>query len=143
MIKSYTRAAKEAIKKYIIDSASEYLTECEYITEGATYDQIKDAIARAFIKEKMTNYASAKETAEVLKWYYNNNLFAAFTDWGQGLSCGALFDYFCGCSAVDLVGGWLQETEEERNKFDEDDAEEYATQLLFRELHGNIIKYIF
>ena len=141
MIKSTTREAKQAINKYIIDTSIDYLTECEYIQDGAAFEDVKRAIVNAFINEKMKNYASAKQPFDVLKIYYKYNLFEAFKEWASGLACGSTFDYYYNISAVDLVGDWLQQTTEERNKYDELDAEEYATQLIFRQL--DVRKYFF
>lgn len=42
--------------------------------------------------------------------------------------------YYCNVSAIDLLADWLEETEEEKKRFTEDQAEEKITYLLYREL---------
>ena len=42
--------------------------------------------------------------------------------------------YYCNVSAIDLLAEWLEETEEEKKRFTEEQAEEKITWLLYREL---------
>lgn len=58
----------------------------------------------------------------------------AFINWCQGLPTALNCDYYLH-SAVDLLGEWLEETEEEKKKFTERQAEEKITYLLYRELN--------
>ena len=69
----------------------------------------------------------------------NKGRFYYFEDWCQGL-CGVIdTSYFYNVSAVDLLGDWLEETEEEKAKYDERKAESTITHLLYREItrHAN------
>lgn len=63
-----------------------------------------------------------------------NRTWERFCDWAQGLALGGLFCYYYNRSAVDDLGDILEETEEERNKFTEAQAEEKLTMLIYREL---------
>ena len=66
--------------------------------------------------------------------YYRNNVLAAFTDWCAGL-CGVLNTcYFYNRSAVDDLGAILEETEEEKARYTEEQAENTLTFLIYREL---------
>ena len=60
----------------------------------------------------------------------------AFIDWCQGLPAALNCDYYLH-SAVDLLGEWLEETEEEKKKYSERQAETRITQILYRELNRN------
>lgn len=64
----------------------------------------------------------------------NLSVYDYFVEWAQGLALNGLFLYYYNVSAVELVGGWLEQTEQERAKYDERDAEKLATYLIWREL---------
>ena len=66
-----------------------------------------------------------------------------FREWAAGLAFSGMFDYFYFPQAVDLVGSWLEETEEEKARFSESDAEELATKLIYREMKNNALKCSF
>ena len=68
---------------------------------------------------------------------YNNQKlsnYEYFKDWMQGLCNMVNSDYYCNVSAVDLLAEWLEETEEDKKRFTEAQAEEKITWLLYREL---------
>lgn len=131
--------------KKVIENINNYIIACcvpaliEETPESATLEEKKEIILKKFIHEKLKNYNY--NIFETLKRFYNNSIYEAFKDWAQGLPCGALFCYYYNTSAVDLVGGWLEQTEEERNRYNEQDAEELASRLIFRELTKNINIY--
>lgn len=58
-----------------------------------------------------------------------------FEDWGRGLPAGALFDFVL-CRAVDTLGDMLEETQEERKRFTEQQAE----RVLFVKIHAQMVK---
>lgn len=60
--------------------------------------------------------------------------FRAFCDWSAGLP--SMFDcgYYYNISAVNLLGDILEETEAERAKYTESQAEEALSRLIYREL---------
>jgi hypothetical protein len=60
--------------------------------------------------------------------------FERFKDWAQGLPTAFDTMYFYNVSAVGLLAEWLEETDSEKARFDESEAEEKITWLLFREL---------
>ncbi len=57
-----------------------------------------------------------------------------FKDWAQGLPTAFNTGYYYNTSAVDLLANWLEETDSEKAKFKECEAEEKITWLLYREL---------
>ena len=66
--------------------------------------------------------------------YYHGSEIAAFVDWAQGLPSVLDTCYFYNRSAVDDLGDILEETQEERNKHTETDAEQCLTRLIYKVL---------
>ncbi len=74
--------------------------------------------------------------------YYSNeymkarsfSFFKVFEDWASGLALGGLFDYYYNVSAVEILGNILEQTEEERKKYTESEAEKLLTKLIYREV---------
>ena len=68
--------------------------------------------------------------------YYNYNRYEAFKNWAAGLpSILNTADYYYCNSAINVLGDILQETEQERNKYTEQQAEDLLTWLIYRELN--------
>ena len=57
-----------------------------------------------------------------------------FRDWAQGLPSAFNTMYYYNVSALDLLADWLEETESEKAKYSESEAEEMITRLIYREL---------
>ena len=66
--------------------------------------------------------------------YYHGCELSAFRDWCSGLP--SVFDtcYFYNRSAVDDLGAILEETEQEKARYTEQQAEQLLTSLIYREL---------
>ena len=60
--------------------------------------------------------------------------FETFKDWAQGLPSAFNTLYYYNVSAVDMLGAWLEESESEKSKYNESEAEEMITRLIYREL---------
>ena len=60
--------------------------------------------------------------------------FETFKDWAQGLPSAFNTMYYYNVSAVDMLGAWLEESESEKSKYNESEAEEMITRLIYREL---------
>ena len=117
MLRTNSKAARQNVQNYITESAAEYIAECyELPTEGK---QIFSSIAEIYRQE-----------------YRKPMTQANFTAWAQGLPCGRLFDYYLH-SAVDTLGNILQESEEERSRFTEEQAERTLSYLIYREVERN------
>lgn len=67
---------------------------------------------------------------------YHNPCFVIFEDWARGLALGGLFCYYYNRSAKDDLGEILEETEEEKSKYTEMEAEEMLTRLIYREMEN-------
>ena len=117
MLRTNTKAAKQNLMNYIRSSAEEYISEqYELPTEGKAIFASIAEIYRTEYRKPMTQ--------------------ANFTEWAQGLPCGGLFDYYLH-SAVDDLGEILEETEEERNRYTEQQAERTLSYLIYREIERN------
>ena len=57
-----------------------------------------------------------------------------FRDWAQGLPSAFNTMYYYNVSALDLLADWLEETDSEKEKYSECQAEEMITRLIYREL---------
>ena len=122
MLRTNTKKAIENIRAYIMDN---------FTPENYTDNPPKDfpGVA-AFILDTFR-----REYAHILNSdYYHRNEFAAFTDWCQGLPSVLDTCYYYNRSAVADLGQVLEETEEEKARFTEDEAERRLTWLIYREL---------
>lgn len=134
MLKSNSKQVKEAINAYILEN---YNNEEEDITD---LEEIKKDILRSCFEAKintfrhLTGYERIRHIEEYIRHFYKNSYFEIFKDWCQGLP--SIFDtcYYYNVNAKEIIKEWLQETEEEADKYTEDQAEELITKLLYREL---------
>ena len=112
MLKTNSKKARENIQQYIIDNFTPegYTDE---IIEG--FENIAKFIIDTFRSEKYSRKADFK--------YYNNNEAAAFADWCAGLPSVLDTCYYYNRSAVDDVAAILEETETEKSRFSEPEAE--------------------
>ena len=122
MLRTNSKAAKANIIEYIKQDQ-------DYIEESYNYTPENDnellaSIYGIFLSEK---------SYELQRNNYINQ-FEIFKSWAQGLALGGLFCYYYNRSAVDDLGNILEETEEERNKYSEAQAEEMLTKLIYREI---------
>ncbi len=123
MLKTNSKQAKENIKQYIMDH---FTPEGYTDTPPQEWSEIAAFILETFRDEK---YKRPED-----KRYYHNNEVAAFYDWAQGLP--SLLDtcYYYNRSAVDDLSVILEETETEKARFTDSDAEYLLTALIYREL---------
>ena len=123
MLKSNSKKAIENIRSYIIDNFSpEGYTD----TAPETWPEIAAFIMNTFKSEKY-------HLPQDLK-YYHFNEYAAFTDWCAGLPSVLDTCYYYNRSAVDDLGAILEESEEEKKRYTESEAENRLTYLIYREL---------
>ena len=120
-IRSNSKTARAGVVNYIRKYTEDDLQE-------AGLQGCSDAVMLQYIREQFTREAV----------YDNNlrrcgfNLYQVFKDWAGGLPLGQLFVYLLRRSAVDDLGAILQETDAEKAKYAEDQAEECLTRLIFR-----------
>lgn len=126
MLRTNSKKARENVRRYI-------LTDSEYLAERLAEMLPNDGITAENLKEADALYSVWQCFIEEASPRWNENVFEQFEKWASGLACGGLFDYYYNVSAVQVLGDILEETEEERNKYTEEQAERLLTLLIFRE----------
>lgn len=123
MLKTNSKQARENIRNFIIDNfdASNY-TE----TPPETWPDIARFILITFEKEK---YYSIEYMRAARMTYQD-----VFVDWCAGLPSVLHTSYYYLYSAVDVLGGLLEQTETEKNKYSEAAAETMLSKLIYQEL---------
>ena len=123
MLKTNSKKARENIKQYIMDN---------FTPESYTDDAPKawPEIARFILK----TFRSEKYSAPADYKYYNYNESAAFADWCAGLPSVLDTCYFYNRSAVRDLSVILEESDAERAKYSESDAERVLTYLIYQDL---------
>lgn len=123
MLRTNSKKAAENIRAYIVDG---------FTPEGYTDNPPQEfpKIA-AFI---LDIFRSEKYHLPEDRRYYHGCELSAFRDWCTGLP--SVFDtcYFYNRSAVDDLGAILEETEQEKARYTEQQAEQLLTDLIYREL---------
>lgn len=126
MLKTNSKQVKEKIREYILEHFKEYYYQDnkKYIQQDLTND---DQIF-LFIMETIK-----QEYNHEIKRNYNFLSFNVFESYCRGLPSILNCDYYCN-SAITLLGDILEQTQEERNKYTEEQAEEKLTYLIYKEL---------
>lgn len=138
MLRTNEKKVNEKVKNYIVEHFRDFQLEnpaYEYdhihtieSVNANNYTEVCNAINCIFFCEMLENDK---------RWNAGRLSRAdAFVNWCQGLPTALDCDYYLH-SAVDLLGEWLEETEEEKKKFSEQQAETKITQILYRELNRN------
>lgn len=124
MLKTNSKKAIENIKNYIINNFD--FTNYEgYVDDEkpTTFEAVAKFIYKCFIEEKRYNNDNYKYSEQ-----------AIFLDWCSGLPSVIDTYYFYNRSAVDDLAVILEETEAEKEKYSESDAEKLLTNLIYREI---------
>ena len=137
MLRSNSKAAKQNIMNYIRDYAVSVIEEriAFAASESEEPEQIdtrdNNAICKFIYETFMNEYGAAEGRRNINRGKAWQDIFA---DYASGLPFGGLFCYYYNRSAVDDVAEILQETEEEKKKYSEQDAERLLSNLIFREI---------
>lgn len=135
MLRTTNKKVKATIKNYINESVANwaddnfnYLTIDEF-EELKTYEGQCNLIIDKFLNEMVKSNKNAK--------YYS--YYDLFVKWCEGQPSALETGYYLH-SAKSLLAEWLEETEEEANKYTEQQAESLITRLLWREItkHASI-----
>ena len=123
MLRTNSKKAAENIRVYIMDNFTP-----ENYTDNPPQDFPKIA---AFILDifRSEKYGCLQDVR-----YYHGSEAAAFADWCAGLPSVLDTLYFYNRSAVDDLGAILEETEQEKTQYTEQQAEQLLTSLIYREL---------
>ena len=123
MLRTNSKRAIENIKKYIVDHFDCSGHDLE--KEPETFPEIARFILATCWEEKRYSARNGSEGSPTQ---------GTFIDWCQGLPSVLDTCYYYNRSAVEDLGNILEETEAERNKFSEQDAERMLSCLIYREL---------
>lgn len=119
MLKTNSKQARENIRNYISENVD---FDGYNMEKPATFEGIAAAVLDVFRSEyrySIPRYANEQ---------------AAFVDWCSGLPSVLDCCYYYNRSAVDDLGAILEETDAEKARYNEHDAEELLTRLIYREL---------
>jgi hypothetical protein len=123
MLRTNSKKAAENIRAYIMDN----FTPEEYTDNPPQeFPKISAFILDTFRSEK---YHLPQDVH-----YYHGSEQSAFADWCAGLPSVLDTLYFYNRSAVDDLGAILEETEQEKARYTEQQAEQLLTSLIYREL---------
>lgn len=123
MLRSNSKKAVENIRAYIVDG---------FTPEGYTDNPPQEFFEiAAFILDTFRN---EKYHLPEDRRYYHGCEVLAFRDWCAGLPSVFNTCYFYNRSAVDDLGAILEETEQEKARYTEQQAEQLLTDLIYREL---------
>lgn len=122
MLKTNSRLVKERIRKLIVEEAC--LENYDIDSSGMTWEQVACKIGHIAMEEKSGDYYCRNMSPE-----------QRFEDWVRGLP--STFDLpflYRQPRCIDVLGDILEETQEEREKFDETSAEVLLVHLIWREI---------
>lgn len=129
MLKTNSKKVQEKIRKWILDDA-------DSIQDHMAWDIEHGSLPASIDLENVNNLCKYVYDDFVRVMGYRFGRYAEtrldnFCEYAAGLPFGNLFIYYYNVSAVDLVGDILEETETERNRFSESDAEFYMSKMLY------------
>ena len=125
MLRTNSKKARENIQNYIIDNFTPYSED-----EGKVQNSF-EAVASYIFSKFWTEYRMFDP--QTLR-YYGHSEATAFESWASGLPSILDTCYYYNRSAVDDLGNILEQTKEQRNKYDERAAERLLTSLIYREI---------
>ena len=123
MLKTNSKKAIENIKTYIVNNFDFTNYEDGTTEEPTTFEAIAKFIYNCFITEKRYNNDNYRYSEQ-----------AIFFDWCSGLPSVIDTCYFYNRSAIDDLAVILEETETEKERYSESDAEKLLTNLIYREI---------
>lgn len=127
MLKTNSKKARENVRAYIMER--ENVAEYAEISKNPTFEEIAATIYADFYRVYNSDYMH--------RTYSEQDYFA---EWAAGLP--GILDtcYYYNRSAVDDLAGILEETETEKAKYKEADAEKLLSYLIYREIKKAIRK---
>lgn len=128
MLKANSKKAKENLKKYIEEDR-------DYIVSEYTLEELNGAELIDKIGYYSTIWAIFEAEKPAVGAYARMTTIERFEEWASGLALGGLFCYYYNRPAVDDLGDILEETEEERNRYTEEEATRLLTSLIFRTIN--------
>ena len=128
-LRTNSKKAKENIHNYIRNTF-DYIVD-SYGVDSCDLGDFHALCAQIWKIFESEKFYSVENMSRLHLTYYD-----VFKEWAQGLALN-IFEYYYNISAVDLLGEMLEESEEERAKYTEEQAEEMITRLIYREITAN------
>ena len=120
MLKTNTKKARQNVQNYIINNFDIEFSTIQGIDES-NFSEVASAIYKTFVEQ--VNGDNRKMA-----------IADRFEEWAAGLPSVIDTCYYYNRSAVDDLAEILEETTEEKTKYDESSAEHLLTYLIFREI---------
>lgn len=148
MLKTNSKAVKTAIREFIAAGAIDWAEEANEYDRENGYEPMAEAVELEKLSSKGEESADVQKAAAALVWKCFQNdikgdyrigrepMQSIFDSWIRGLPGVVDSEDFLLRSAVDFMAGILQESEAEKAKYSESDAEELAIYLIWREVSG-------
>ena len=124
MLRTNSKKARENLRAYILD----HVEDCDTGYTPATFEEAARMVWSAFNDEYMASDNQRRYNIHVCKTWQG-----AFVSWCSGLPSMLDTSYYLH-SAVKDLGDILEETEEERARFSETEAEDLLSRLIYREI---------
>ena len=142
MLRTNNKEVTQKIDQWLIDSYNYARNEngwnLKQLPEGQKEAAKAAAIAisRIFYEEKIKHNSCANDW-QFVRLYYNGSIYEAFKAWTQGLPTALNCDYWIyrEYNAKDVLKDWLQETDEEANRYSLEEASELMTKLLYKRIN--------
>lgn len=129
-LKTNSKEVNEKVLNYIIESFHDSDFEEWHGVHVTDTDTICTIVFNAFISEKEhldLRFKAGRISEQDL-----------FIEWAGGLPSILGCEYYYNVDAIKMLGDWLEQTETERNRYTESQAEETISKLIYRQLtrHG-------
>ncbi len=146
MLKTNSKAVKTAIREFIATGAIDWAIEANEYDRENGYEPMAEAVELEKLSSKGEENADVQKAAAALVWKCFQNdikgdyrigrepMQSIFDSWIRGLPGVVGSEDFLFCNGVDFMAGILQESEAEKAKYGESDAEELAIYLIWREV---------
>lgn len=129
MLKTNTKKARANVQKFIVDNCINY--------DGDNFTTVKEVCLYIY-------NCFCDECYNTDNRRYRMSKQQLFNEWATGCPSGSLFDYYLykeDYHPINLLGDILEETEEERNRYKEEDSATILTYLIYREIERQITGY--
>lgn len=148
MLKTNSKAAKAAIREFIAAGAINWAKESNEYDRANGYEPMAEAVELENLAGKGKENKDVQKAAAALVWACFKNdkkgdkslghepMQSIFKSWLCGLPGVVDSEEFLLRSAVDFIAGILQESEAEKARYSETEAEDLAAYLIWREVSG-------
>ena len=130
MLKTNSKKARENLRLYILENVD--VSNYYNLKQPETFKEAATIVLKTFREEYYHSIEDFK--------YWKNNERLAFSSWTSGLPSILDCCYWYNRPAVDDLGNILEQTKEERNKYNENAACQLLTDLIYRELKAEEMK---